>query len=145
MFNIGLTLFGCGLLLSLVWKAGGFALLLCALAFWVTGALRYVWDRLRGVALSEPAQRSVQRPKARGVIVEDDRPVSLDDSEIPHSIREMVRADMQPGDVLLRCMKQGGARGPLDWLLASPERPLVLEWWLMSAEGELIEVYWLEH
>lgn len=74
---------------------------------------------------------------------EEDRPVSLDDPEMPSGVRAAVLQDAQPGDVLWRCVRQGAPAGPLA-VLGWGYRPRVVEWWLMSAEGELIEVYWLE-
>lgn len=74
---------------------------------------------------------------------EEDRPVALDDPEIPSGVRAAVSQDAQPGDVLWRCVRQGAPTGPLA-VLGCGHRPRVVEWWLMSAEGDLIEAYWLE-
>ena len=72
---------------------------------------------------------------------EEDRPVALDDPELPSGVRAAVLQDAQPGDVLWRCVRQGAPTGPLA-VLGWGHRPLVVEWWLMSAEGDLIEAYW---
>lgn len=77
------------------------------------------------------------------VLSEDDRPVALDDPEVPPSVRELAQRDAQPGDVLWRCVRQGAPTGLLA-LLGWGHRPLVLEWWLLSAEGELSKAYWPE-
>ena len=71
---------------------------------------------------------------------EPDRPVALDDPELPGSVRELVLRDAQHGDVLWRCVRRGAPTGLLALLGWGP-RPLVVEWWLMTADGDLIEAY----
>lgn len=80
-------------------------------------------------------------PLRRSVTLEKDRPVALDDPELPESVRALVLRDAQTGDVLWRCVRQGAPTGPLAWL-GWGSRPLHVEWWLTSADGELIEAYW---
>ncbi len=77
------------------------------------------------------------------VLEAPDRPVALDDPELPAAVREVVQRDAQPGDVLWRCAREGAPTGPLA-VLGWGQRPLVVEWWLMSADGDLIEAYWVE-
>ncbi len=77
------------------------------------------------------------------ILLDEDRPVALDDPALPPEVREQVQRDAQPGDTLWRCVREGAPTGPLA-VLGWGLRPLVVEWWLMSAEGDLIEAYWLE-
>lgn len=68
--------------------------------------------------------------KAHGspVLLEEDRPVALDDPEVPAVVREAVQRDAQPGDVLWRCVRKGAPTGPLA-VLGWGHRPLVVAWW----------------
>lgn len=74
---------------------------------------------------------------------EPDRPVALDDPEVPDVVREAVQRDAQPGDVLWRCVRLEAPSGVLA-VLGWGRRPRVVEWWLLSAEGELVKAYWLD-
>ncbi|NJD07797.1 MAG: hypothetical protein FIA97_15065 [Methylococcaceae bacterium] len=56
-----------------------------------------------------------------------DRPVDLDDPEIPAAIRELARQRYEAGDQLWRIVCRTG-----------------IEWWLFSATGDLIEAWWME-
>ncbi len=69
----------------------------------------------------------VRRPPVDDVAVEDDRPVALDDPDLPAAFRAAVQRDAQPGDVLWRCVRQGAPTGLLA-ALGWCHRPLVVEW-----------------
>ncbi len=133
MFNLGLLLLVGGLLLSLWWPLPGFFLFLACLAVWVTAGIRWVFERWRGEPL--PAVRTALAPGTTRETPQvpeplEDRLVSLDDPDLPASIREAAAPRMAPGFTLWRCPRSD-SRG----------RPVV-EWWLFDAEGGLIAAYW---
>lgn len=134
MFKLGLWLLVSGLLLSVWWPMPGFFLLLASLAVWVTAVGRFGFDRWRGLPLPrlpvapEPLFTKAQkRPPVSDPFA--DQLVSLDDPDLPASIRAAAAARMAPGFTLWRCPRS--ARG----------KPVV-EWWLFDAEGELVEALW---
>lgn len=132
MFNAGLLVLILGLSLGGFWPGVGLSVALAGLLVWAWAVLRFIWDRWRGVPHPSAAPLGgLARTRAGGVALEPDRPVALDDPEIPPSIRAMVQAAAEPGSTLWRCVRKGGASGPL-----------VLEWWLLDAEGELVDAYW---
>lgn len=141
MFNLGLGLFVAGLLLGMAWMSLGLLVSLSGLAVWAWASGRFLWARWRGEPL-QPAvrQRGTVHRDDEQVDVEADRPVAVDDPEIPASVRELVLRDAQPGDMLWRRVRQGAPTG-LFALLGWGPRPLVIEWWLMTADGDLIEAY----
>ncbi len=71
----------------------------------------------------------------------EDRQVDVDDPAVPQSVRNAVRAILQPGDTLWRCPRASAPRGLLG-VVGIGRRDLVIEWWLLSPEGELIEAFW---